>query len=87
MESRKWWSEAEEEELKAGLKKRIMDVFKRAESMKRYPLSELFSDVYGGEEPWNIVSFFLPQILFARLTLETEGTTGRAWSFAEEVWR
>lgn len=56
LESRGWWSEQEEEELKARLKKDVLAAFKRAEGLKRPELKELFTDVYGGEEPWNIVS-------------------------------
>ena len=33
-----------------------MRAFKRAESLPRSELKEMFTDVYGGEEPWNIVS-------------------------------
>ena len=43
--------------MKATLKKRVLEQFKRAEGLKRYPLRELFNDVYGGGEegmPWNI---------------------------------
>jgi 2-oxoisovalerate dehydrogenase E1 component alpha subunit len=55
LEARKWWSDAEEEDLKARHKKSVMEAFKRAESLKRFELENLFNDVYGGEEPWNIV--------------------------------
>ena len=50
-----WWSDAEEEELKESLKKDVMSAFKHAESLKRHELKEAFSDVYGGEEPLNLV--------------------------------
>lgn len=55
LESRGWWNEEEEEALKTRLKNDVMVAFKKAESMKRNKLGELFTDVYGGEEPWNIV--------------------------------
>jgi 2-oxoisovalerate dehydrogenase E1 component alpha subunit len=58
MEAQGWWSAAEEEELKARLKADVMTAFKHAESQSRCELGELFTDVYGGEEPWNIVSSF-----------------------------
>lgn len=32
-----------------------MRAFKHAESLKRHELKEIFSDVYGGEEPLNLV--------------------------------
>ncbi|KAK7048553.1 2-oxoisovalerate dehydrogenase subunit alpha [Favolaschia claudopus] len=54
MESRGWWSVTEEEELKARLKGDVMKALKRAESLPRCELGEMFKDVYGGEEPWNI---------------------------------
>ncbi|EGN98429.1 hypothetical protein SERLA73DRAFT_183432 [Serpula lacrymans var. lacrymans S7.3] len=54
MESQGWWSSDEEEELKRRLKKDVLEAFKRAEGVKRHQLKELFSDVYGGQEPWNI---------------------------------
>lgn len=55
LESRGWWNEEEEEVLKTRLKNDVMVAFKKAESMKRNKLGELFTDVYGGEEPWNVV--------------------------------
>ncbi|KAF7314557.1 2-oxoisovalerate dehydrogenase subunit alpha [Mycena kentingensis (nom. inval.)] len=54
MESQGWWGAEAEEELKARLKADVMKAFKRAEALPRHELSELFTDVYGGEEPWNI---------------------------------
>ncbi|PPQ92829.1 hypothetical protein CVT25_004317 [Psilocybe cyanescens] len=54
MESQGWWSADAETELKARLKADVMKAFKRAESLKRPQLGELFTDVYGGQEPWNI---------------------------------
>ncbi|EIM86102.1 branched-chain alpha-keto acid dehydrogenase E1-alpha subunit [Stereum hirsutum FP-91666 SS1] len=54
LHSQGWWSDAEEEELKERLKQDVMKAFKKAEATKRWPLSELFEDVYGGEQPWNL---------------------------------
>ncbi|KAL0960980.1 hypothetical protein HGRIS_005977 [Hohenbuehelia grisea] len=54
MESQGWWNAEREEDLKARLKADVLKAFKRAESMPRCELKELFADVYGGEEPWNI---------------------------------
>ena len=56
LESRGWWSAEEEESYKTAVKKEIMTAFKRAENLPRNELKEMFSDVYGGEEPWTIVS-------------------------------
>ncbi|KAG6333303.1 hypothetical protein ID866_5790 [Astraeus odoratus] len=54
MESRGWWNDQEEETLKVRLKKDVLAAFKRAESLKRSDLRDLFTDVYAGEEPWNL---------------------------------
>ncbi|KAJ3554858.1 hypothetical protein NM688_g2889 [Phlebia brevispora] len=54
LESQGWWNAQEEEECKDRMKKEIMQAFKRGESLPRHELNEMFSDVYGGEEPWNI---------------------------------
>ncbi|KXN81781.1 2-oxoisovalerate dehydrogenase subunit alpha, mitochondrial [Leucoagaricus sp. SymC.cos] len=54
MESRGWWNEEAENELKANIKAKVMKCFKRADALKRCELGELFTDIYGGEEPWNI---------------------------------
>lgn len=56
MQSRGWWDAEEEEALKARLKGDVMVALRRAESLKRSDLRDLFTDVYGGEEPWNLVS-------------------------------
>jgi 2-oxoisovalerate dehydrogenase E1 component alpha subunit len=56
MESQGWWDADAEAEMKARLKADVMKAFKRAENLKRCELGELFTDVYGGKEPWNIVS-------------------------------
>lgn len=42
--------------MKTRHKKEVLDAFKRAEATKRWELKELFTDIYGGEEPWHIVS-------------------------------
>ncbi|KAG9315736.1 thiamine diphosphate-binding protein [Chiua virens] len=54
MESRGWWNEQEEEELKARLKNDVITTLKRAETLSQSDLRDLFTDVYGGEEPWNL---------------------------------
>lgn len=55
LESRGWWNKEEEEALKARQKKEVLEAFKQAEVTKRWELKEIFGDVYGGEEPWNLV--------------------------------
>jgi len=59
MESRGWWSKEEDDATKERLKQEVMTTFKRTEKLKRHELKQLFEDVYGGEEPWNIVSSLL----------------------------
>lgn len=58
LEGKGWWDAAAEEEMKERTKKQVLNEFRKAETLKRHPLGELFTDVYGGEMPWNIVSFF-----------------------------
>ncbi|KAG0696494.1 thiamine diphosphate-binding protein [Suillus ampliporus] len=53
MESRGWWNETEEKELAFRLRQDVVKAFKRAETVKRVDLKDLFTDVYA-EEPWNI---------------------------------
>jgi 2-oxoisovalerate dehydrogenase E1 component alpha subunit len=53
---RKWLTLEEDEELKAKHKKDALQAFKRAEGLKKWELKHLFSDVYGGDVPWNLVS-------------------------------
>ncbi|KAJ7818103.1 hypothetical protein B0H14DRAFT_3740698 [Mycena olivaceomarginata] len=53
-EARRWWNAEEEEELKAWLKADVMQVFKHAEALLCHELGKLFTDVYAGEELWNI---------------------------------
>lgn len=92
MESRGWWNNDAETELKARLKADVMQAFKRAETMKRAELGELFTDVYGGQEPWNIVSPFL-QLLLPSIVelcdtdapLPTEGAKGGTEPTCQEI--
>jgi 2-oxoisovalerate dehydrogenase E1 component alpha subunit len=69
MEAQGWWNAEAEEELKARLKADVMKAFRRAEVIPRCELGDLFTDVYGGEEPWNIASIiFLPSFLVSNPT-------------------
>ena len=56
LESQGWWNNEAETELKGRIRADVMAAFKRAESLQRHELNELFSDVYSGQEPWHIVS-------------------------------
>jgi 2-oxoisovalerate dehydrogenase E1 component alpha subunit len=56
MMGRKWWTQEEDDEVKARHKREVLEAFKRAEGLKRWDLKHLFTDVYGGEMPWNLVS-------------------------------
>ena len=63
LEDKKWWSAEEEDEMKARTRGDLMKAFKRAESKKRPELSELFTDIYAGSAPWNIVRVTFPRAL------------------------
>jgi len=79
LESQGWWNEDEEEALKARLRKDVLEAFKKAEARKRNNLGELFTDVYGGEEPWNIVrSSIVPVHVVGRL-LKKYGDSWEPW--------
>ncbi len=54
LEARGWWSKDEDEALKARLKAEVHAAYKRAEEQQRPELKEMFTDVYGGEQPWNL---------------------------------
>ena len=41
-----------------------MKAFKRAEGLSRPSLTELFNDVYAGQEPWTIVSVRMSLVTF-----------------------
>ena len=64
--------------MRESLKKDVMRSFKHAESLKRHELKEVFSDVYGGEEPLNLVgilcSFPAPPQLLARYDMQNSDT-------------
>lgn len=70
LESRGWWNAEEEESYKDSVKKEIMKAFKRGESLQRPELKEMFSDVYAGEEPWNIVSHSPCQVFGSSLIVQ-----------------
>lgn len=56
LEARGWWSKDEEGALTARLKGEVAAAYKKAESLQKPELRAMFEDVYGGEEPWTIVS-------------------------------
>ena len=86
MESRGWWSKEDDDATKERLKQEVMTTFKRTEKLKRHGLKQLFEDVYGGEEPWNIVGGFC---LLAHPTLITcsDRTARGVIKTPAEVWR
>ncbi|KAF8339608.1 thiamine diphosphate-binding protein [Cantharellus anzutake] len=53
LELKGWWSEEEEERLKASQKKRVLNAFTHSEKQLKPSLSNLFTDVYD-QEPWNL---------------------------------
>ncbi|KAG6850343.1 hypothetical protein H0H93_014616 [Arthromyces matolae] len=87
MESKGWWNAEAEQELKLRLKADVMKAFKRAEAIKRHELGELFTDVYGGEEPWNLVrlSLYFSGSVLITDPIIAEGATGGVDRFIEEV--
>ncbi|KAI9057504.1 branched-chain alpha-keto acid dehydrogenase E1-alpha subunit [Trametes sanguinea] len=54
MESRGWWSKDEEAALTKRIKQDVMTAYKKAESLPKPELKEMFTEVYGGELPWNL---------------------------------
>ncbi|KAK0464652.1 branched-chain alpha-keto acid dehydrogenase E1-alpha subunit [Desarmillaria tabescens] len=76
MESQGWWDAEAEEALKTRLKADVMKEFKRAESTSLCEVGELFTDVYGGEMPWNI-----------REQREELGSLLKKYSKSWEPWR
>jgi len=71
--------------MKEKLKQEVMTTFKRIEKLKRHELKQLFEDIYGGEEPWNIVSS-CSRLLHPKLNTCSERTTRRVISTPAEVW-
>ncbi|KAG1761409.1 thiamine diphosphate-binding protein [Suillus occidentalis] len=53
MESQGWWNESDEQELLFRLRRDVIKALKRAETLKKPGLEDMFTDVYA-EEPWNI---------------------------------
>lgn len=95
LEARGWWNAEAEAELKERLRADVMKSFKRAESLKRHELGELFSDVYAGEQPWNLVSIWFRNLCFisAHSTYVNYVTLvaiarakGRTRQTAQEIW-
>ena len=70
LKNRGWWSDSDEDELKESLKEDVMRAFKHAEGLKRHELKEVFSDVYGGDEPLNLVGIFPPLFRTLWITLD-----------------
>ena len=64
-----------------------MKAFKRGESLQRPELKEMFSDVYGGEEPWTLVSCAYCLSSALSPTCFAEGATRRVTSLTEEIWK
>jgi hypothetical protein len=89
LEARGWWDEGAEEAAKARLKKEVLEAFRAAEGVKRGPLADIFGDVWGGEEPWIIVSerewHGLMDGCADPAFLSAEGAEGGARGVGEEV--
>jgi 2-oxoisovalerate dehydrogenase E1 component alpha subunit len=87
MESQGWWNETDEEELKSRLKQDVLTSFRRAETLKKADLKELFTDVYA-EEPWNIVSLveFVSDVYSCRLQKEQREELAGLLKKYGQVW-
>lgn len=55
LESKGWWSDAEEESLKEVQKKQVLKAFQDAEKLLKPSLTDMFTDVYD-KPSWNLVS-------------------------------
>jgi 2-oxoisovalerate dehydrogenase E1 component alpha subunit len=87
MESQGWWNGTDEEELKSRLKQDVLTSFRRAETLKKADLKELFTDVYA-EEPWNIVSLveFVSDVYSCRLQKEQREELAGLLKKYGQVW-
>ena len=56
LEARGWWTAEEEAALTKRLKADVVAAYKRAETLPKPEVREMFTEVYGGEEPWHLVS-------------------------------
>lgn len=83
LEARGWWSDDAEEEMKARLKNDVLTAFKKAEVLKRGPLDDIFKDVWGGQEPWTIVSL---NRLFQPLSNSYSWLLGASRQSSERSW-
>ncbi|KAJ3116234.1 hypothetical protein HK100_001126 [Physocladia obscura] len=54
LESKKWWSEEQEQAFRKDARAEVLSAFSNAESLKKPAISNLFTDVYD-EMPWNLV--------------------------------
>ncbi|KAI8920093.1 thiamine diphosphate-binding protein [Powellomyces hirtus] len=55
LEKKGYWTDAEETEFKKSIRSRILKEFAAAEKIKKPSLDHMFTDVYAGEQPWNLV--------------------------------
>lgn len=62
MESKGWWSQEEEEAMKATQKKTVLKAFQDTEKLLKPSLKELFTDVYD-IAPWNLVDIIALRVL------------------------
>ncbi|KAI8819846.1 thiamine diphosphate-binding protein [Fimicolochytrium jonesii] len=54
LEKKDWWSQKEEDSFKKDIRAKILKSFAAAEKVKKPPVKYLFTDVYAGEQPWNL---------------------------------
>ncbi|KAJ3295148.1 hypothetical protein HK104_002958 [Borealophlyctis nickersoniae] len=54
LQSREMWTDADESAFRKNIRAEILKAFARAEKVKKPPIEHLFTDVYEGEQPWNL---------------------------------
>ncbi|KAH9925383.1 branched-chain alpha-keto acid dehydrogenase E1-alpha subunit [Epithele typhae] len=54
LEARGWWSKEEEMALGKRLKTEVFAAYKKAEALPKPAVGEMFTEVYGGQEPWHL---------------------------------
>ncbi|KAI9094425.1 thiamine diphosphate-binding protein [Phlyctochytrium arcticum] len=54
LEKKNYWSEAEEQSFKKDIRSQILKAFAAGEKVKKPSVKHLFTDVYAGEQPWNL---------------------------------
>ena len=82
LEARGWWTKEEEAALGKRFREEVIAAYKKAEALPKPEVKEMFTEVYGGEEPWHIVSVYRTRVgrLVRELmtTVLCRGSSGRS---------